>query len=213
MKLNLIEKFILIALSDEEGKFVTDSTYLKNGIAGAILLELVLESKIEMVDKKIHTIGDNPLENPFLHQTIQAIERSPKNESLPFWMSTLYANASKVKTAILDDMVNKGVLKKVKGKFLWLFSYYRYPTNNPLPEDKVRARLHDIINQTVKPEEEDLMLLNLIDVCSLSHEAFRNPEDRQKFKHLLSEMEDSIHSVHKAVINATLKATISSTSA
>lgn len=213
MELNLIEKFILIALSDEEGKFVTDSTYLNNGIAGSILLELVLEKRIELVDKKVHIVNESPHENTFLHQTIQAIQRSPNRESLTYWMSTLNANSDVVKRAILDDLANKGVLKKVKDKILWLFSYYRYPTKNPLPEDKVRARLHGVINQTVKPEEEDLMLLNLIDVCSLNHEAFQKQDDRQKLKHLLSECEDTINSFHKAIIHTTLSATVSSTSA
>ncbi len=213
MELNLIEKFILIALSDEEGKFVTDSTYLNNGIAGSILLELVLEKRIDLVDKKVHIINQSPHENTFLHQTIQAIQRSPNKESLAFWMSTLNANSDVVKTAILNELADKGVLKKVKDKILWLFSYYRYPTKNPLPEDKVRERLHEVINQSTKPEEEDLMLLNLIDVCSLDHEAFQKQEDRQKFKHLLSEYENSVNSYHKAIIHATLSATVSSTSA
>lgn len=213
MNLNLIEKFILIALSDEEGKFVTDTTYLNNGIAGAILLELVLEKRLELVDKKIHLIDESSLENPFLHKTIQAIHRSDDNESLSYWMSVLNTNASDVKSAILDDLADKGVLKKVKGKFLWLFSYYRYPTKDPLPEDKVRARLHDVIDQNVDPVEEDLMLLNLIDICSLNHEAFRKQDDRQKFKQLLIEKGNSADAVHKAIIHATLKATVASTTA
>jgi hypothetical protein len=212
MNLNLIEKFLLIALSDEGGQFVTDTTYLRNGIAGSILLELVLEKRIDVVDKKVHVIDETPLENTFLSQTINAIERSPDKESLPFWMATLYANAREVKQAILDDLVDKEVLKEIKGKFLWLFAYYRYPTNNPVPEDQVRARLHDVIDQKVPYEEADLMLLNLIDVCSLNVEAFSEAADRQKAKNLLLQTIDSIDPVHKAIIQATLQATVSSTS-
>ncbi len=213
MNLNLIEKFILIALSDEEGKFVTDTTYLNNGIAGAILLELALGKRIEIIDRKISLLDGSALENPFLHQTIQAIQHSDEKESLAFWMGALNANAPQVKEAILDDLSHKGVLKKVKGKFLWLFSYFRYPTKNPLPEDKVRAHIHEVIDQKVEPVEKDLMLLNLIDVCCLNHEAFRKPEDRQKFKALLIEKGNAAGTVHKAVIHATLKATVSATTA
>lgn len=213
MELNLIEKFILIALSDEEGKFVTDTTYLKNGIAGAILLELVVAKRIELVDKKVRMVNAEPMENLFLNQTVSAIQNSPNDESLRYWMGALNANANKVKKAILADLVSKDVLKEIKGRFLWLFSYYRYPTNDPIPEDIVRSRLHDVIDQKVEPQEIDLMLLNLIDVCSLNNEAFRKLEDRQKAKNVLNLTEESIDLMHKAIIQATLRATVASTSA
>uniref|UniRef100_UPI00405658B0 GOLPH3/VPS74 family protein n=1 Tax=Roseivirga sp. TaxID=1964215 RepID=UPI00405658B0 len=48
MKLNLIEEFLLIALDDEKGQFVIDSTHLHFGLAGAILLEMALREKVDI---------------------------------------------------------------------------------------------------------------------------------------------------------------------
>lgn len=45
MELNLIEDFLLLSLDDEKGRFISDTTYLNNGLAGAIMLELDPEQK------------------------------------------------------------------------------------------------------------------------------------------------------------------------
>lgn len=212
MDLNLIEKFILIALSDEEGKFVTDSTYLRNGIAGSILCELFLKRRIEIVGKEIHVINESDVDDELLNQALKGIVRGEGNDSLAYWMKTFYLNANDVKRDVLRKLVSQGVLKEVKGQFLWVFKYYRYPTHDPVPEDKVRRRLHDILDELTEPDEEDVILLNLIDACALNAEAFALLEDQQKAKHVRNQYGSMISEENKAVIQATLRATIEATS-
>lgn len=53
MKLNLLEEYLLLALDDDKGKFVIDSTRLHYGFAGAVLLELALRGKIQVEGEKL----------------------------------------------------------------------------------------------------------------------------------------------------------------
>jgi|TARA_R110002074_G_scaffold244087_1_gene415832 golgi phosphoprotein 3 len=50
--LNLIDKFLLLALDDEKGSFNSGPFALTYGFAGAIFLELSLRECITIVDKK-----------------------------------------------------------------------------------------------------------------------------------------------------------------
>ena len=55
--LNLMEELLLLALDDEKGKIISSSSCaLPYGLRGALLLELFLAEKIDVVDKKIVVI-------------------------------------------------------------------------------------------------------------------------------------------------------------
>ena len=47
--------------------------------------------------------------------------RGEGNDTLASWMKTFYVNAEDVKKDVLKKLVSHGVLKEVKGKFLWVF--------------------------------------------------------------------------------------------
>ena len=51
--LNLIDKFLLLALDDEKGKFNSGPFALTFGLSWAIFLELSLRESISIVDKKV----------------------------------------------------------------------------------------------------------------------------------------------------------------
>ena len=74
MELTLIEDFLLISLDDEKGSFILDTTYVNNGLAGAVMLELALNGKIELRDNFIHLKNGDPIDDLILDQTIQAIK-------------------------------------------------------------------------------------------------------------------------------------------
>jgi len=223
MQLNLIEQFLLIALDDDKGRFVTDTTYLYNGFAGAILLELTIQGKIELRGKNVSLLDSTAVNHNVLDQSMKAIKGLKKEKSVAFWISTFNANAKDIQNMILKGLIQKKILRKEKGKILWVIPYTTYPTENPVPENQVRARIEAVILHGSPPEARELMLLSLIDVCQLTKEAFR---DQDAFKNVtgrikeLTKNEEENHNVdhgvvsmQEAVVSATLSAVVASTSA
>lgn len=221
MELNLIEDFLLISLDDEKGRFILDTTYVDNGVAGAVMLELALNGKIELRDNRIHLINGDPLGNLILDQAMQAINNEKKDRKVSFWIGALNANASDIKHVTLKNLTEKGIISKQEGKTLWVFSYNKYPTKDALPENEVRSRLNNIVLDKMEPTPKCLMLLNLIDVCELSDEVFRTKEVRKAAKNKIRELtksrsditDQTTLEVQTAIIAATMSAVIASTTA
>ena len=221
MELTLIEDFLLISLDDEKGSFILDTTYVNNGLAGAVMLELALNGKIELRDNFIHLKNGDPIDDLILDQTIQAIKNEKKDKKVGFWIGALNANASDIKNVTLKKLTDKGIISKQKGKTLWVFSYNKYPTKDALPENEVRSRLNNIVLNKMEPTPKCLMLLNLIDVCELSFEVYRTKDVRKAAKNKIRELtkssgditDQTTLEVQTAIIAATMSAVIASTTA
>ena len=53
IELNLIDQLTLLALDDEKGTFVAESNAYSYALAGALIMELALQGRIELAEKKV----------------------------------------------------------------------------------------------------------------------------------------------------------------
>jgi golgi phosphoprotein 3 len=218
MELNLIEEFLLIALDDDKGQFVTDSTHLYMGFSGAILLEMALREKISIVNDKVILVNDAYEKEMVINKTIDLIKASDKNRKVKYWVNKIADNASQMKDDTLNGLMRKGILGKEDSKILWIIPNTKYPTQNATPENKVRQRLHDVMLEGEKANPHDVMLLSLIDVSELTREAFRDKEEykivKKKIKAISQDIEisqavnNTIREIQAAVMVAVMAAVI-----
>jgi Golgi phosphoprotein 3 len=181
INLNLLEKYLLIALDDDKGKFVNDSIHLHYGFAGAILLELAIRDKIEISGERIRLKEKSTEKEVALNKAIELLNEEGGMSSRDC-INKLSKKASEFKEDTLQRLINKGVLEKKEGKILWIIPNHKYPTQNILPESKLRERLNEVVLHDKKATAEDIMLLSLINVSNLTKEAFRNIDDRKVLK-------------------------------
>lgn len=218
MELNLIEEFLLIALDDDKGRFVTNSTHLHMGFAGAILLELALREKINIVNERVVLVDDAYEKEMVINKTIDFIKSSDKDRKIKYWVHKLSNSARQMKEDTLSGLMNKGILGKEDSKILWIIPNTKYPTQNLTPENKVRQRLHNVMFKGEKANPRDVMLLSLIDVSQLTKEAFRDKEEykivKNKIKAISQDIEISqavnrtIRDIQAAVMVAVLAAVV-----
>ena len=78
MELNLVDKFILLALDDDKGTFAREPFALTYGLAGAILLELSFKEYIDVVDKKVILRNHKRVGDPFLDSCLEKFINSKK---------------------------------------------------------------------------------------------------------------------------------------
>ena len=186
--LNLMEELLLLALDDKKGKvLLSSSTELPYALRGAVLLELVIAKKIDIVNKKVVIIDSTMTGNPILNNALELIENKSKEKSIGYWISRLGYKMKSLRKDLLSGLMDKGILEKVDGKILWLIPTKKYPTKNPIPENEVRKRLIDIVLHDNHPDERSLMLISLVNSCKLVKEIF-SKESRREAKKKIKEI-------------------------
>ena len=179
LKLNLVEEFLLIALDDDKGQFVTDSIHLSYGLAGAVLLELAVSEHIEVVNERIKLAGHTVTGNQVLDEVIDGISSVTDEKKTKYWIEKVAKKAKHIKEVTLQCLIEKGILSKKESKILWIIPNNKYPTENPNPENKIRKRLHDVMLNGSESSPKDIMLLSLIDACELIKEVFRDKGEQK----------------------------------
>lgn len=192
MELNLVEEFLLIALDDDKGRFVIDSTRLHYGFAGAVLLELAVRDKIDIDGDYLHLKNSAQEPEVALNKAIDLIQASDKTKKVKNWLDAFARKAGEMTDDTLKRLIDRGVLRKEEHKIFWIIPNNKYPTSNSNPENKVRERLNNVILNGAQSEPRDVMLLSLIDVSDLTKEAFRDQSDYKEIKKKIKTVTEDI---------------------
>ena len=192
MNLDLLEEFLLIALDDDKGQFVIDSTHLHCGFGGAILLELALREKISIEGDCVRLKDSAYVKEVALNKTLDLLNEKGKEIEVKELINLLAKKAGELKQDTLQRLMNKGILKKEEHKILWIIPNNKYPTSDLSPENKVRERLKAVMLNGAKSEARDIMLLSLIEVSDLTREAFRDKDDYKQVKEKIKEVTQDV---------------------
>ena len=177
--LKLMEELLLLALDDEKGKILSSSSCaLPYGLRGALLLELFLAEKIDIVDKKIVVIDKSNTGNEVLDNGLNIIDTYHKQKTVKFWITKLTSQMKELRKDLLNELITKGILEQQDKKVLWVIPATRYPTKNPVIENRVRKRIIGIVLHDEELDERSSMLISLINACELIKEVF--PKDNLK---------------------------------
>lgn len=201
MNLTLIDQLTLLALDDKKGTFIPDSTSFAYAIAGAIILELALKGKIEITDNRAKVKETSKTGDKVLDTYFDLIIQSNRERKIKTWIEKLGEKAKQVKKDTLEKLIENRILVKKQEKFLWVFTYNKYPAQNSKPEYQLKDRLHHIILHDHRPELKEIMLLNLIESCGLGKEVFgkENAKNfKKKVKHI-NEYDQLAGSVNKSI--------------
>ena len=215
MKLNLIEEFLLLALDNKKGKFLTDSLAINHGLAGASLMKLTIAGRVEVKDKRVYVVDNTPTGIDYLDKILEYIDSSGKHRKVRYWVHRIASKWKRFRSELIDGLIDRGILTKKRRKFLGLFPYSVYPTVDPDPENELRDRLLKIINGEKSMDPRSLMLLSLMEAVKLTrvlfHSRAKSREGRKKAKELTKEFETTplIHSTIKEVCSVVISASTS----
>ena len=193
MEINLIEKFILLAINKKNGKFIIDSLSLNYGIAGAILLEMSELNKIEIQKKRLSVVDIKLTGYKVVDDCIKLINNSKKPRRTRYWINKLGNRASGFKKVIINDLYNKKIIKINKSTYVWgLFTFYKYPLINTRIVDEIKMKLKRIVLESKKTDLEYLLLLSLMNSCKLTRILFPNRKEHRAANKKIKELTKSI---------------------
>jgi hypothetical protein len=218
----LAEDLLLLALDDTRGSVSwSHSSRLPYALGGAMLMDLALLHRIYILGKHVAVIDGGATDDPVLDGALTAIVESEKRHDARHWVAKLGTRRG-LKEELRGRLVERGILRQDRRRFLWVFPDDHYPTVDAAHEGRLRARIQGVVLGAAEPEPRDLLLLSLIHACNLTDALFPKPERkraRARVKELATgerfgkAVGDAAAAAEAAALAATTAATTAATSA
>ena len=173
MALRFVEE-LLILVEEEQ---IPNRT-LRYALAGAALMDLALEHRIDTDLETLYLTDAAPLGDDLLDPVLAEIAEGPKSQSCEFWVRRIAEKGDCLHAQALARLEAQGIMESDDGGlFAVAFrvrNSHRYPRNPMLAaageveEQEIRSRLMDILfNDDVIPSPRDIAIISLCRACSL----------------------------------------------
>ena len=191
--LRFAEEIMLLLLDDEGGEFMRVSeTSLQCALAGAVLMDLALENRIDTDLERLMLIDPTPVGDDLLDPTLARIGQTAETREwfqrfvdsddrtvdeiethdALYWVKRAAEDAGHIRETGLKRLVARGILEEQDDRFLWVFKSRRYPTIDGEAEREVKLRIMEVLFSDVIPDPRDIVIICLADVCGLFREMF-----------------------------------------
>ena len=178
--LRFAEEVLLLLLDDEGGKLLRVPDWsLRYALAGAVLMDLALEDRIDTDLEKLILVNSEPLGDEILDPTLSAIASADETRDARFWVEREAGRANRIREAAIDGLVARGILERNEGRFLWVFRSRRYPLIDGGAEREVKLRIMEVLFGEVVPSPRDIVIICLADACGILAELLSKRELRR----------------------------------
>jgi hypothetical protein len=168
--LTLADELVLLAY-DDDGSRKLGQPALGYGLAGALLVELALAERVDVVDKKVTVLDAAPVGRPLLDQALTRIA-DDKPRKPGHWISKL---SKKLTDEVLDGLVAGGVLRREEDRVLLVFPRTRFPAPDgvqPAAETDARARMTSAITSDGPVDPRTAALCALVKAVDYDRKVF-----------------------------------------
>ena len=163
----LVEEIVLLQLRDEGGSFVRVPTWsLRYAVAGAVLMELAMEDRIDNDLEHLFLIDDTPTGDVLLDSTLAEVAAAERNNTR-FWIEHIAERGDDIRAAALGRLVERGILEERDERHLWVFRTRRYPAVDGQVRREVKLRIMEVLLSDEIPDPRDAMLICLADACGI----------------------------------------------
>ena len=165
--LRFAEEIILLTLRDDDGKFVSvPVTSMRHALAGAVLMDLALENRIDTDPENLILIDSTPVADCLLDPTRAKIASGEQRDAR-YWVEQTAGQADEIREEALDRLVERGILERRENRFLWVFRSRRYPVVDGKEEREVKLRIMGVLLSDDIPDPRDVVIICLADACGL----------------------------------------------
>jgi hypothetical protein len=178
--LTLADELALLAY-DDEGSAQLGTPALDYGLAGALLIELALAERVDIIDERIAVTDAAPLGHPVLDGALAQIAADEKRRKPKDWVTKLNKD---LRGRVLDGLAARGVLTRLDDKVMWVFPRTRYPAPygvEPPAETATRQRLVAAVAADGPVDARTAALCALVRAVKAEKQVFADlPRDRVK---------------------------------
>ena len=171
--LSLPEELILTLLNEDNGYFHQVPGWdLNCAVAGAVLAELSLLSRIDTDMESLFLVDSTETGNPALDPILKEIASEPLRRSAKFWIERLAPRAESVIDLTLDRLVDLKILNHHDGDFWTLAPINQYADQDGDSQEVtsgqfIKTRIGESIFTDVVPDPRDVIIICLVNTCDV----------------------------------------------
>jgi len=180
--LTLPEELLLLVLDDDSGALLpVPQRTLDSALAGAALMELALQDRIDSDLENLWVTDSSPTGEPWLDSLlaeVSSVEGPVRSEQ---WIHRISTESGSLQEEVLQRLVDRRILKREERRILWMFESRRYPKIDGVEEREVKLRIMGVLFSEEIPDPRDVALISLVDACRLFEELL-NPKELQRVR-------------------------------
>ena len=177
--LRFAEEIILLMLHDDDGKFAhVPSWSADRAMAGAVLMDLALENRIDTDPENLVLIDATPVGDSLLDPTLADIAAGEQRDAR-YWVEHTAKKGEQIREEALSRLVEAGILEQHDDRFLWVFRSRRYPVVDGQAEREVKLRIMEVLFSDQIPAPRDVVIIALADACGIFRELLPKRELQQ----------------------------------
>ena len=187
--LRYIEELIVLLIDEQGGGLlnVPDRT-MGYALAGAVLMELAREGRIDTDPDSLVLVDDTPLGDDLLDPVLADIALEGGGQSIEYWVRhAARRHSDGLLERGLERLVERGILETDDGRGYFALSrlvfrlHRRYPTAGGTAQEEVRTRILRIVLDNEMPGPDDLSIISLAHACGLLQRIL-SPEEYEDAK-------------------------------
>lgn len=168
MSITIAEEILLLLLDEEKGTLPpVPQLTLHFVLAGAVLMELAIENRIDCHIETLEIIEEEPLNDPILDKYLQRICSEPEHKEVKFWINAIADDGAAIVDEGFKRLVERGILGMSEMRFLWVMKTRSYPTIDGSVEREVKLRVMNILYSDEIPDQRDVVIFCLMDACDM----------------------------------------------
>ena len=185
--LRLAEELLVLMLDESRGEFAPGlSPHSFNlALAGAVLMDLALEDRIDTDSERLMLVDSAPLGDDILDPTLAEIASIGETYDTGYWLERTARRGHQIRSATLARLTERGVLRSEAYGVLSLTPSVsrsrRYPTADGEPVEEVRLRIMRILFSDDIPDPRDIAIIALASGCGVFR-AILSSEEREQVR-------------------------------
>ena len=172
MALRFAEELLLLLLNEETGDLAAVSDpHLNHTLAGAVLMDLALENRIDTDPEKLVLLDSTPLRDDLLDPSLARIAQDEGTHDAEYWVRRIAGEGERIRAAALSRLLQAGILDSAYEGSMSLSHGVsrarRYPAVDGKAQREVRLRVMGVLFRDDIPEPRDIVLICLADACGM----------------------------------------------
>ena len=184
-----VEEIFLLLLDEKGGLLPVPEWRLSCTLAGAVLMDLAQEGRIDTDLERLTLLDSNPLDDDLLDPALADIAHSGETHNTGFWVKHIAERGDEIREKVLSRLVAQGILEVEENGF---FSFVpgvshtrRYPLSDQTVQEDVHLRVMRVLFNDDIPDPYDVEIICLADACGI-FEHLLTPAEFDKVRERLS---------------------------
>lgn len=166
--LTIAEEVLLLFLDDQKGTFIRGpDIHVELAMSGAVLMDLALANRIDTDPERLFVVDQTPMGDEILDGLLARISASEPERSTEYWLNWIREDVPEIMGHFIDRLVERGILRRMEEKILWVFETRRYPVIDDREEREVKRRITSVLFSDEIPDPRDIVIIGIVNACDL----------------------------------------------